>query len=70
MSRHDFANKMDERHNRNDKVWREGYNAGLAGQLFKSNPYKDDLSNYDFVTWTHGWAFGRHTKTLKDEEEL
>ena len=69
MSRHGFAGKLEDRHDHNQKVWRTGYEAGLAGEMFKANTHKDNLASYDFCLWTQGWAFGRHSKALKDIED-
>lgn len=68
MSRHGFANKIDDRHNRNAIVWQEGYTAGLAGKQFKDCPYKS-LLDYDRCQWIYGWTFGVHTKAKKEAED-
>lgn len=68
MSRYVVPDNAREFSERNSARWHEGYKAGLAGQKFNTNPYTDPL-NYDFCQWTYGWAFGRHTKAIKEDED-
>lgn len=49
-------------------AWQQGATAARTGVAITACPYP--FTEYDFVTWTHGWVFATHTMAVSLNSDL